>query len=86
MGGIRAEVSQCSHRHAKGNNKYMGNQCDANLEDSFLIYLDINNLYDAAIQHYLPNVNFEWLKEYDFYKINIFELRYLKLYIFSKLI
>lgn len=41
--GIRGGISQCSHRFAKSNNKFMGDKYDPDEEESFLIYLDCNN-------------------------------------------
>lgn len=60
--GIRGGISQISKRHAIANNKYMNNY-DENNDDSYLIYLDANNLYGYAMCQYLPVSNFKWNEE-----------------------
>ena len=42
--GIRRGMCQAMHKYAIANNKHMTNY-DKNIESSYLIYLDANNLY-----------------------------------------
>ena len=57
--GIRGGISQISHRYAKANNTYMKHH-DKSLIDSYILYLDANNLYGYGMSCYLPQKNFKW--------------------------
>ena len=59
---IRGGLSQISKRYAKANNKYMSTY-DKSLMDSYILYLDANNLYGYAMCEYLPKGNFKWNTE-----------------------
>ena len=61
---IRGGIYHAIHRYAKANNKCMKNY-HKNIESSYLMYLDANNLYGWAISQKLPVNGFKWvLKSY----------------------
>ena len=58
---IRGGITQSSHKYAEVNNKYMKNY-DKNKEYSFLVYLNVNNLYGWAMSQKQPVDRFVWVK------------------------
>lgn len=58
--GIRGGICLCSARHAQANNKYMTN-FDTSIPESFLIYIDCNNLYGYSMCQWLPVSDFKLL-------------------------
>ena len=60
--GIRDGMCQVTHRYAKANTKYMKNY-DKNIESSYLVYLDANNLYGWTMSQKLPINSFKQVKE-----------------------
>ena len=60
--GITGGIYQVIHRHAKANNKYIKNY-DRNIESSYLMHLDANNLYGWAMSQKLPVGDFERVKD-----------------------
>jgi hypothetical protein len=69
--GIRGGLSQCSHRHAKANNKYMSNY-NPNQPSNYLMYFDIINQYGWAMNQHLPYGGFEWLENVQ--NFNVFDI------------
>lgn len=58
--GIRGGISLCIKRHAVANNKYIDNTYNINLPNTYLAYLDANNLYGWAMSKYIPYGGFTW--------------------------
>ena len=56
--GIRGGICLATHRYGKANNEYMKNY-DKNIESSYLVYLDANNLCGWAMSQKLPINGFE---------------------------
>ena len=59
---IRGGICQAVHRYAKANNRYMDNY-DENNEQSYIEYLDANELYGWAISQKLPVNGFKWIED-----------------------
>ena len=59
---IRGGMCQAIHSYANANNKYINNY-DEDIESSYLMYLDANNLYGWAMSQKLPVNRFKWVKK-----------------------
>ena len=59
--GIRGGIFRAIYRYAKANNRYMKNY-NKDKEESFVQYLDDNNLYGWAMSQKLPVSGFKWKK------------------------
>jgi hypothetical protein len=60
--GLRGGVSMISNKFAKANNHYLTNY-DSTEPNSYIAYLDANNLYGWAMSQYLPEKDFVWMVE-----------------------
>ena len=60
--GIRGGISSIMKRYAKSNHKYLPDH-DIDKINTFIEYLDANNLYGWAMSKPLPYKNFKWMKE-----------------------
>ena len=58
--GIRGGICCISKKYAEANNKYL-NSCDASKPSSYIVYLDMNNLYSTAMTQPLPEGNFKFI-------------------------
>ena len=58
--GIRGGCSTCVSRKAEANNKFCPNY-DPKKETSYIMYLDMSNMYGASMQRSLPIGDFMWL-------------------------
>ena len=67
--GIRRGICNAVYRYAKANNKYMKNY-NKNIESSYLVYLDENNLYGWEMPQKLPVDGFKWIEEDNLSKFN----------------
>ena len=72
--GIRVGICRAIYRYAKANNKYMSNY-DKNIESSYLMHLDTNNLYGWAMSKKLPVNGFKWVE-----KLSKFNERFIQSY------
>ena len=61
--GLRGGMCQVSHKEAKANNKYMGEDYDENKPSNYINYLDANNLYGLAMSMKLPIGKLKWIKK-----------------------
>ena len=67
--GLRGGISYIAKRYTKANNKYMKNY-DLKNPSKFIIYLDMNNVYDWSMSSYLLYDKFKWLKNVDKFDVN----------------
>ena len=67
-------MSVITHRLAHANNKYLPQQYDAELPESYCIYLDANNLYGWAMSQYMPERNLHFLKRSEINQLDIMKV------------
>ena len=61
--GLRGGMCQVSHKEAKANNKYMGEDYDTERPSNYINYLDANNLSGLAMSMKLPIGKLKWKKK-----------------------
>jgi hypothetical protein len=54
--GIRGGIAQCCNRYSKAKNPYLGKE-----GDTYIMYLDMNNLFGGSLSQYMPTGGFEWI-------------------------
>ena len=72
--GFRGRICHSIHRYATTNNRYMKNY-NKNIESSYLMFLDANNLYGWAMFQKLPINGFKWTN-----KLSKFNETFIKTY------
>lgn len=68
--GIRGGISQTSNRYKRANNPLLSD-FDRSQPTSYLMYLDMNNLYGWAMIQPLPTNDFKFLSQEEINKIDI---------------
>ena len=68
--GIREGVPMISHQYVRANASGMENY-DASKGNSYIMYLDANNLYGWAMSQPLPMSNFKWLTDEEIEELDI---------------
>ena len=67
---IRRGMAMISHQYARANAPGMKN-FDASKRNSYIMYLDTNNLHGWVISQPLPTSNFKWLKDEEMEELDV---------------
>jgi hypothetical protein len=70
--GIRGGISTITKRKVIANNKYMTSY-DPNKPSSYILYLDMNNLYGVSLRDFLPVGSFRWLNNKEIEQLDLNE-------------
>lgn len=70
--GTRGGVAQVPNRYAIANNPLIPQQYDASRPNSFIFYVDCNNLYGGAMSKKLPSGDFRWLDRSEIDSLDIY--------------
>ena len=68
--GISGGMAMISHRYPRANAPGMENY-DASKRNSYIMYLDANNLYGWAMSQPLPTSNFNWLTDKEIKELDV---------------
>ena len=60
---IRGGMCCISHKHAMANNPYIPEDYNPSEPTSYILYLDMNNLYGTAMSEPLPQCDFKLLSK-----------------------
>ena len=60
--GLRGGISMVAHPYARANNSYMKEHYDPKTKQSFIKFVDANNLYGWAMSQFLPTGGFKWVR------------------------
>ena len=77
---IRGGCSGIMKRYARANNHLMPSTYDPTKPETFIVYLDANNLYGWSMMQNLPYRHFEWLSESWLNSINIGGAEFMRKY------
>ena len=80
---IRGGCSGIMKRYARANNHLMPSTYDPTKPETFIVYLDANNLYGWSMMQNLPYRHFEWLSESWLNSINIGGAEFMRKYFAS---
>ena len=68
--GIRGGISMISQKFAKANNPYLEDH-DPEQPNSYIMYLDANNLYGWAMSQCLPTSQFAWVPQEELEQLDV---------------
>ena len=60
--GLRGGISMVSHPYARANNEQMKECYDPQTKQSYIMFVDANNLYGWAMSQALPTGGFKWVR------------------------
>ena len=61
---LRGGIVHASVRYAQANNKLLGWLYDPTKPTSYILYVDVINVYGWAISQLMPDDKIEWLSDY----------------------
>jgi hypothetical protein len=67
---LQGGITMISKRYSKGNNKYLEDGYYPTERNSYILYLDTNNLYGYAMSQSLPYYQFTWMREDQFHAVD----------------
>ena len=68
--GLRGFISYIANRQGEANNMYVSGY-NSEKPNTYVMYLDANNLYGWAMSQCLPTGEFRWMTEKQIQKVNL---------------